>query len=39
LLVVTAYAGWGLLAEDRRSRAWALYFARPIGKPSYLTGK
>lgn len=39
LLVVTAYAGSGLIAEDRRSKAWALYFARPLGKGSYVAGK
>lgn len=38
-LLLMAWFGAGLLAEDRRSGAHLLYFARPLTRTDYLLGK
>ena len=38
-LLLMAWFGAGLLAEDRRSGAHLLYFARPLTRSDYLLGK
>ena len=39
LVVVLAFAGAGLIADDLKHSALQLYFARPLGKKDYLIGK
>jgi hypothetical protein len=38
-LMIVAWYGAGLIAEDRRLGANLLYFSRPISRPDYLLGK
>lgn len=38
-LLIAAWYGSGLIAEDRRAGAHLLYFARPLSKCDYLLGK
>ncbi len=38
-VIVAAFAGAPLIAEDRRSRSLALYFSRPIRHFDYVAGK
>ena len=39
LLLVLAFAGSGLIAEDLKHGSLQLYFSRPLGKRDYLAGK
>jgi ABC-type transport system involved in multi-copper enzyme maturation permease subunit len=39
LLIVAGLAGSPLIAKDMRDRAFLLYFAKPISRWTYLTGK
>jgi len=39
LIVVLAFAGAGLVAEDLKHNALQLYFARPLSKKDYVLGK
>lgn len=39
LFVILAYCGAGLIANDRKHKALAIYFSRPVGFWDYVTGK
>jgi ABC-2 type transport system permease protein len=39
LLIILAYCGAGLVANDRRFKALPLYFSRPVGFWDYVIGK
>ena len=39
VFIVTAYAGAGLIANDRRANALQIYLSKPLTRVEYITGK